>query len=164
MSLNKFRDGGAFCRSVYAGGGSATAGGAGDNTAANGPWVNRDQGVGGMFRSAKLVISYTAALGAAATLTFNAKMQDATSSGGAGAADIAADTIDNFAIPATIVGTGAGTVTGTIELDLNLAKAKQYLRTVITPDLSAANTDTCTWQATLIMFGFDRDPVTKTLA
>lgn len=163
MSLKNVRDGGAFVRSVYAGGGSATAGGGGDNAAVNGAWVDRNQGYG-MHQSAKLVITYTTTLTAAQTLSFTGKLQDATSSGGAGSGDVANDTIDNFAFPATVVATGAGTITGTVELDLNLAKARQFIRAVITPDLSNANTDTVTWQASLLFFGADRAPVTKTLA
>lgn len=163
MSLKNVRDGGAFVRTVYAGAGAATAGGGGDNTAVNGSWVDRNQGYG-MHQSAKLVISYTTALTAAQTLSFTAKLQDATSIGGAGAADLANDTIDNFAFPVTVVATGAGTVNGTVELDLNLAKAREFIRAVITPDLSNANTDTVSWQAVLLFFGADRAPITKTLA
>ena len=60
----------------------ATAGGSGDNTEVDGAWVDR-QG----FLSGKAIIAYTATLAQGATLSIAANLQDATSSGGAGAGD-----------------------------------------------------------------------------
>ncbi|HET7233254.1 MAG TPA: hypothetical protein VFJ16_24800 [Longimicrobium sp.] len=136
---------GAYITSRSCGGVAVTAGGAGDNTEVNGPWVDR-QG----YASAKLVITFKAVLAAAATLTIAANLQEATDSAGTGAADFGA------AHAAATAATGAGggsTEYGVVELDLNLTTAERYVRAQFTPNLSAANTDTAVVSAVLVLGG-----------
>lgn len=157
--INK-HNGGQFARSEYASGGAATAGGSGDATEVDGAWVDRKPADRGPYHSAKLVIAYTATLAEGKKLSFAANIQDATSSGGAGAADF------GEALAATNVatgGSGGSTEVGTIELDFDLSDAKEFVRSQITPDLDATGTDTCAWRATWIFFGSDRGPLSKSL-
>lgn len=152
--------GGKFCRSEYAGYGVATAGGSGDGTEVDGPYFDRKSADRGPYGSAKLVIAYRAALTQDATLTLAVKIQDATSAGGAGVADFGA------AYDAATVatgGAGGSTETGTVEFDFDLTNAREFIRARVTPNLSAANTDTLTWMATWMFFGSDRSPMTKSL-
>lgn len=147
-------------RSEYASNGAATAGGGGDNTEVNGIWVDRRPADRGAYHTAKLVISYTTTLAAAATLTFAANIQDATDGSGTGAADF------GLAVAATTAATGpggGGTVTGSVEMDFDISNAREFLRSQITPNLSAANTDTCSWQAIWVFGGSDRSGVSKSL-
>lgn len=147
-------------RSEYASNGTATAGGAGDATEVDGAWVDRKPATLGAYHTAKLVISYTTTLAAAATLTFAANIQDATDDSGTGAADFGS------ALTATTVATGpsgGGTVKGTIEMDFDISNAREFLRSQITPNLSAANTDTCSWQAAWVFGGSDRSGASKSL-
>lgn len=153
-------NGGQFARSEYASGGTATAGGTGDATEVDGAWVDRKPSTRGPYHSAKLVITYSAALGEGATLAIAANIQDATSSGGAGVADFG--TAYASATVAT-GGAGGSTEVGTVEFDFDLSNAREFVRSQITPDLSAANTDTLAWRATWIFFGSDRGPLSKSL-
>lgn len=156
-----FNNGGAFCRTKrIAGNKSATAGGAGDATEVTGAWIDRLPSDSGPAASAKLSIEYTATLAQGATLKFAANFQDATSNVGAGADDY------GDALPATTVatgGAGGSTETGTVEIDVDLEAARQFVTAQITPDLSAANTDTCNWSAQLITFHPSRQPCSKAL-
>jgi hypothetical protein len=162
MSISGKRNGGAYARSEYAANGSATAAGAGDNTVVNGAWVSR-KGASGVYKSAKLVITFDAAINAAESLSFAVKLRDATSSGGAGAADVAATHINpNVAYPATIVASGAATKSS-IEFDFNLETCREFIGCQITPDLSRSATDTVVWQASWVFFGPERQPVSKSL-
>jgi hypothetical protein len=156
-------NGGAFCRTEFVAiNKTATAGGSGDATEVDGAWIDRIPASGGVrVDSAKLVIAYTATLAQGATLKFGVQFQDATSSGGAGAADFS----DTVASTTVATGpTGGGTVTGTVEIDINLGAAREFFRAQITPDLSAANTDTCEWAAMAILFDRYRSPQTKAIA
>lgn len=158
--MNLIRDGGFRCRSArVTGNNTATAGGSGDNTAVNGAYIDRLSSLGPV-KSAKLVINYTTTLAATETLKFGAKIQDATDTGGTAVADF------GTAVAATVVATGpdgGGTVTGTAEIDINLEGARQAIRAVITPDLSASGTDTAAWSATLILFGANGQPFTQAI-
>ncbi|BCH33130.1 hypothetical protein MesoLjLc_50600 [Mesorhizobium sp. L-8-10] len=158
----RMHDGGAFSRSVFqAINKTATAGGSGDATEVNGDWVDRELASVGRALSAKLVIAFTAALGQDETLTFAMNFQDATSLAGAGAADF------SDAVTATTVATGdsgGSTETGTFEVDIDLSGAKQFIRTQVTPNLSASGTDTCEWSAILMFYGDHRQPSTQAVA
>lgn len=153
-----FLNGGAFARSARgSGNNAATAGGTGDATEVNGAWQSR-MSKGGIALSAKLVISYTATLAAGATLTFAGNFQDALDAAGVGAADFGA------AVPATVVATGASggsTETGTFEIDVDLSGAREFIRSQITPNLSASATDTAAWHMDYVLFGDHREPNTK---
>lgn len=155
---DKVYNGGAYCRSARGTGNNAvTAGGSGDATEVNGAWVSRkaSKGIAG---SMKVIVSYTATLAAGATLTFAGNMQDATAIDGTGAADYG-DAV--AAVTVATGGAGGSTETGTFELDVDLGAAREFVRAQITPNLSAANTDTAAWSIQYVFFGDQRQPSTK---
>lgn len=157
---DKIYNGGAYCRSARGTGSNAvTAGGTGDATEVNAAWIGRNAD-SGIANSMKVIVSYSASLAAGATLTFAGNMQDATAIGGTGAADYGA------AFAATVAATGAtggSTETGTFEIDVDLAGAREFVRAQITPNLSASGTDTASWNVTYVFFGDQRHPCTKSL-
>ena len=159
MNRASLLNGGAFAAAVLAlGYTAATAGGAGDATEANGVWLDRKVPNAGLAMSAKVIISYEAALGEGNTLKFGFNLQDATSNAGAGADDY------GDAYPSTVVatgGAGGSTEKGTVEFDIDLAGANEFIRTQTTPDLSAANTDTLKYMVTVVFFGADNQPMSK---
>lgn len=144
------KDIGAYITSRAGGAVSAVAGGAGDATELDGAWIDR-QG----FLSAKLVVAYDATLAEGETLSLAANAQDAADGSGTGAADFGTAVAD--AVVAT-GGTGGSTERGTVEIDLDLTTARQYIRAQFTPNLSAANTDTARVHAVVILGGADRIP------
>lgn len=134
---------------------TATAGGAGDNTAVNGGWIDRLE-----FHSLKVAIGYTAALGEGNTLRFAGQLQHNSSPEDTGAASFGA------AIPTTLAATGAAggsTETGTVEADYDLTMAKRYIRFVATPDLNRANTDTTEWAMVYLLMGGEGAPVSRSI-
>lgn len=133
-----FRDIGKWIAVAFAASGVATAGGTGDATEVDGAYVDRQD-----YLSAKLVITGQAVLGDADTLTIAANLQDDADGAGAGV-----DFGDAFtaAVVAT-GGTGGSTESFKVEIDVDLSAAKRYVRAQVTPNLSAANTDTCRWSA-----------------
>lgn len=145
-------------RSEFGGRATATAGGGGDNTAQALDWLDRLVAARGPYATAKLVLAFSAVLGAAATLTLSAQLRDATSGAGAGAANVGS------AVTFGVVATGAGTVRGTVEIDVDLTNLREFLSVTVTPDLSAANTDTCTVDAIWILGGADRSGASKATA
>ena len=160
MNRADIHNGGFRCRSAFGDSIAATAGGAGDATEANGNWVSRDDATSGMAVSAKLIIAYAATLAEDETLSIDVNIQDASNSGGTGAADYGA------AYEATDVatgGTGGTTEEGTIELDFDLSSANEFVRSQVTPDLSAAGTDTATLTATWVFFGAPQQPMSKSV-
>ncbi|TJW14453.1 MAG: hypothetical protein E5W82_10785 [Mesorhizobium sp.] len=152
-------DGGAFSRTVFqAINKTATAAGAGDATEVDCAWIDRELEGIGMAQSAKLVIAFTAALATGETLSFAGNFQDATALAGTGSADFAS------AFAAAVVATGdsgGSTETGTYEVDIDLAGAREFIRTQITPNLSASGTDTCEWSAVLVLYGDHNQPSTQ---
>lgn len=156
MSRDAMHNGGAYSRTaLVAINKDVTAGGAGDATEVDGAWIDRSLADVGMALSAKLVITFTATLETGETLTFAGNFQDATSSAGAGSADFS----DAFAAVTVATGdSGGSTETGTYEVDVDLAGAKQFVRAQITPNLSRGATDTANWTATLVLFGDHRQP------
>jgi hypothetical protein len=146
---------GRMLRSEHGGRLTATAGGAGDNTATALTWLDRVPAALGPYHGAKLILSGRAVLGAAATLTLTALVRDATSNVGAGAADV------GTAVAFGVVATGAGTVEFTQEIDVDLVSLREFVGVTVTGDLSAANTDTCTVDAIWCFYGSDRGPITK---
>lgn len=134
----------------------ATAGGGGDNAEVAGAII--DLNAYGNPRSGKLVISYITTLTADKTLTFAADVDHGDASNLSDAAVLDAG------FTATVVETGALTAhLGTVELDVNLAGAKRYLRANATPNLSHTDTDTVNWTMTWVFGGFLSDPQTATL-
>lgn len=161
MNRSDFYNGGAYSRTeLQAINKAATAGGAGDATAIDGDYIDR-KGNNGIALSAKLVVAFTAALAGGETLSIAAKFQDATDGAGSGVADI------GDALASTVVATGASggsTETGTVEMDIDLGSAREFIRSVVTPDLSAGGTDTCNITAVLVLYGDGRQPASKALA
>lgn len=145
-------------RSEHGGRVSATAGGAGDATAAALSWVDRKPSDRGSYHGAKLVLAYRAVLAQGATLSLTALIRDATSAAGANAADI--ETAVSFGVVAT-GGTGGSTELGTVEIDVDLSAMREFVGVTVTPDLSAGGTDTCTIDAIWLLMGTDRSVVSK---
>lgn len=155
-------NGGAYCRAAFAAiNKTATAGSTGDATEVDSAWIDRildANAEGGMAMSAKLVIAFTAALGQGNTLSFAAQFRDSANADGSSPEDYEA------AIPATVAATGnsgGSTETGTVEIDVDLSHAKRYVQAQVTPDLNRANTDTAEWSAVLILFGHNRQPISR---
>lgn len=129
---------------------SATAGGSGDATEVSGAWIDVTN-----YESLKVLVPYTTTLAADATLSFAANLQDATAIGGTNAADF------GTAVAATVVRTGAVTAgTGVVEMDFDVSQARGFVRVQLTPDLSAANTDTLAFSAVYVLGGAQRQPAT----
>lgn len=169
MNLSDKKNGGAVAVSKYcADSTSVTAGGAGDNTAINGAWIDRTLGGAiGLAGSAKVVVAWKTTLAANKTLSLAFKMQDADTSGGSGSADAGVDAYPNgaaYASTAVATDSGSGsTLTGTSEFDVNLTGLRQFVRAVITPDLNASGTDTATIMSAYLLFGSDRIPISASL-
>lgn len=140
----------AKAKSVYVGAGSATAAGTGDNTKVSGACIDI-QG----YNAAKLVIAYTTTLTAAKTLSFTVEYNQVET-------DATAFETAVELYPKTVVQTGAGTKTGTLEIDLKLADKKRYFGVNITPDLSHTSTDTALWAASLVLLDGDTANITGT--
>lgn len=151
---------GSFITSRYADEIDVTAAGAGDNTLSSGKWLDRTK-----YRSAKLVVSWTATLAAAATLTLTIGARDASDTSGTGAATYTgpkAGTGNSGAFAIAVVATGpggGGTLFGTTEVDFNLEGANVAIQSRITPDLSAGSTDTARISAVWIFGGGEVIPV-----
>lgn len=131
---------------------AATAGGSGDATAVTGVII--DRAALGWPSSAVVAIPFTATLAATATLSVAQVVQHGDASNLSDAASFAT-------VEATVVATGpsgGGTVTGTIELDVNFEGAKRYVRANFTPDLSAADTDTAALSEVIVFGGAIRLP------
>ena len=130
---------------------SIVAGGAGDNTAISGLSIDRLSL--GMPGSARLSVHFTATVANAATLSILAlKVQD--SADGATWTDYKI-----FTAPGVVAtGGGAGPITSGTHVALVLTSARRFIRVVLTPDLSAANTDTAIVCPVLVFGGFDRLP------
>lgn len=128
---------------------AATAGGGGDNTAVTGVIIDRAEI--GSPQSAVLAIPYTATLAAGETLSIGYSVQEGNAANLSDAAVLAA------ADP-VVVATGAGTITGTFEVNVPLAGAGRYVRANFTPDLSRGATDTAALSAVLVFGGSDRLP------
>lgn len=128
------RDIGSYVTSRFADQVDAVAAGTGDATESSGVYVDRAG-----KESVKVVIAWEAVLAEDATLTLAGNLQDATDSSGTGVADY------GTALASAVVatgGTGGSTERGVTEYSVNLEGANQYIRSQVTPDLSAANTDT----------------------
>lgn len=126
---------------------TATAAGTGDNTAVAGVII--DRAALGWPKSAVFAVPFTTTLAAAATLSLAMTVQDGDASNLADAATYASRA---NAVVATGPG-GGGTVTGTVEFDVNLQGAKRYVRLNFTPDLSAGGTDTADLGSAVAVFG-----------
>lgn len=114
---------------------SATAGGSGDATAVNGRSLDVTTLAAGKAESVAFLIAVKATLAATKTLTVAAKIQK--SSDGTNWTDVATATV------LTLTGaTGGSTEYGTGKIGVSLEYCAQYVRVVVTPDLSNTATDT----------------------
>ncbi len=128
---------------------AATAGGSGDNTAVTGAIIDRV--AEGWPQSMVAAIPFTATLGASATLAIAVTIET-------GDASNLSDARTLKTVDATVVATGAGTITGCYEVDALLTGADRYIRVNFTPNLSAANTDTAALSAVAVFGGAERLP------
>jgi hypothetical protein len=132
---------------------SATAGGSGDATAANGPAINllTINGNAGRAESILLGIVTTNTINTGETCTYVTKLQQSVD-GSSNWTDVGGS-----ALTTTVSGALTGGVV-LIERDFDLTKTSQlFVRLVVTPDLSRANTDTCSFHAVAFMAGLKRN-------
>lgn len=113
----------------------------GAGTEQTGLTIDREALTSHPYASAKVGILCTASLGAGETLTIAANAQDSTGST-AGWADLA--DIDGSTGISQVLGstgsTAAQTVTEVVELELDLSKAKQFVRVQVTPTFTSSST------------------------
>ena len=128
----------AKAKAIYVASGTATAGGSGDNVKVSGACIDIQP-----YNAGKLVLTYKTTLAASQTLSFAVEYNQVDT-------DNTPFETPVEIYPKTVVQTGAGTKTGTLEIDLNLASKKRFFGVNITPDLSATGTDTVIWAAALI--------------
>lgn len=131
---------------------AVTAGGGGDATAVTGVVI--DRAALGWPQSCVVAIPFTATLGQGETLSVAATLQSSEAS------DLSSPAT-NGTLADGVVATGpsgGGTVTGTVELDVNLSGAGRYVRASFTPNLSRANTDTAALSAVIAFGGAIRLP------
>lgn len=149
-------DVGACLKAAFGGAASATAGGSGDNTEVDGAWVDT-RGYG----SLKVVIGYTAALGATETLSIAANLQDASEDNQGDADDVTGTAY--AATEVAVGGAGGSTETGVVEMDFDVDSTKRWVRVQFTPDLSASGADTAIVSAVYVLGGSDENPITATV-
>lgn len=153
MSLALLRNIGAFI-TTRAGqaSSSATAGGSGDNTAVTGFEIDL-LSLGQKPESAVMVIRYKAVLAATQTISFAYKAQQSSIAGmGSGLSDL------GTAVASTVIdtgGSGGTTEHGTVEYKVDLTGAERYIRSNVTPNLSASGTDTCEFDVIWIFGGVE---------
>lgn len=134
---------------------NATAGGSGDNSVATGEEIDRYVAGKGLAMSAKLIAIYSTTLTSDKTLSLTAGLTScATSGGGYSSA--------TSLLAKTAIAT-ATTDVGIVEIDIDLAAYERYLKTALTPDLSADNTDVAEFYVALVLGGFSGNPVSATV-
>ena len=123
---------------------SVTAGGSGDATAINGVAIDRDS-----MYSGQVNVSYDATLSTDETLTLAMKLQH--SDDGTNFEDFV--TLDNEVVLAT--------AKGVVSRNFSLRAAKKYIRLVVTPDMSASDTDTASIGGTVVLTGSDKNALSE---
>ncbi len=124
---------------------SATAGGSGDGVEVSGDSNNK-----GQAKSAVILIPYTATLAEAKTLSLLTKIQESSD----GSTWDSAETLQAATVVAT-GGSGGTTETGCHKVNVNLSGRKEYIKMLITPDLSATGTDTAAIAGAWVFAGDD---------
>jgi hypothetical protein len=124
---------------------AVTAGGAGDATVATSTVIDLTA-LPDRFEAIAFPIVATTTLAATRSLAVVAKIE--TSADNATWTDLTAP-----ATALTLASTAGGTVNGGAVVDASLEYALRYVRLSITPDLSAANTDTASILRTAILSG-----------
>ena len=112
-----------------------------DGDEISGGWVNRLDAESGLAMSALVSISYISSLLATNTLTLVSNMQDATSSTGAGAADMTdrdgtAFGTTGSVVAGTTASTGTVAFTSTYDYEVDLSGADQFIQLQFTPSCS----------------------------
>lgn len=104
----------------------------------NSSWVDRSStgDLSNYYHSGQIVMPVTAELQAAEQLTFNAHLEDATSSTGAGTANFSS----TYSVTLGSTAATAGTYRGVIVGDLNLTEANQFIR--VAWDMTASTIST----------------------
>lgn len=154
MNVAHMRNIGAWLKSVFAFPlTTAVAAGAGDATEVDGSAIDRLT-LGALALSAKLVVVCQATLESGGTLSFIGNIQDSPTG---------TDQWSDFgtALASTVALTGGPGITeeeGTVELNINLSGAKQFVRSQVTPDLSATSTDTAEFSGVMVFGGADELP------
>lgn len=135
---------------------SMTAGGSGDDTAITGVIIDRDDT--NYAQELTILVKYSATLAQTATLKFKSvsvQHDDASNLGDAAAyATLESETGSTIATGPT----GGATLTGVKKYNVHLGGAKRYVRFDMTPDLSAANTDTAKISSVAIFAGENQLP------
>ena len=135
---------------------NATAGGAGDNTAVPGVWIDRfayaGASAGGSLPMSALVeIAYTTTLAAGKTLSFGLLVEDSVD----GSTPNAYQTVPLAQAAISVAG---GTVLGSFGWHVSLTSARRFIRFTWTPDLNATSVDTASIFPMCVFGGFDRLP------
>lgn len=157
MTWNHKNIGAALVSRISSAGIDAVAAGAGDDTEAVGAIIDLDSI--GNPQSAKAIIAYTTTLADTETLSIACDVDHGAASDLADAAQFLAGQASTVVETAS----GAQTLTGVVELDVNLSGAKRYIRLQFTPDLSASSTDTAELAAVWVFGGFRELPATDTI-
>ena len=131
----------------------ATAGGAGDATLVTGYTINRNSYSTPL--SAVLAIPYNATLAASKTLSLSYTIEGSDNSNMSSPTTLAS--ASSYVLVASA--TASQTVSGVVEINLNLRTAGQYLRAKFTPTHSATGTDTSGFTAVWVLGGTDSLPV-----
>jgi hypothetical protein len=133
-----------------------TAGAGNDGVQVAGPAVDLWQWGNSRPRSAVLLLNWSAVLAQAKTLSLAADIQDDTVSAFNGTPALYGPALTNGVVATGP--TGGGTMQGVTAVKLPLIGARRYLRTRVTADLNAANTDTVALSGILVVGGFDQLP------
>ncbi len=153
MSNALRKDIGALIKSVHAVDYTAlTAGAGGDGAEVTGTEIDRDAQK--LPQSCVLAIHFEAVLAQDATLSLTVDFEHDTVSGFGSTADF-----KNVAAAVVATGgPGGSTEKGVYEVDVPLDLAKQFIRAMVTPDLSAASIDTATITGIFVLDGFAELP------
>ncbi|MCP3163330.1 hypothetical protein [Myxococcus qinghaiensis] len=136
-----------FYKAVGVAGGALTAGGTGDAAEVTSGAVDRNG-----FDSAQLLLTGSTNCAAGQTLKATVKLAESEDGTAFGADETLANAV-------TVVAGGAAPQAFCLRVDLRVANRKRFLRMKVTPDLSAASTDTAQWGAALVLGGADEFPV-----
>lgn len=130
---------------------AATAGGTGDATAANGQTIQKST-LAHRYECISFAIAAKGVLADTKTLEVSAKLQD--SPNGSSWADV-----KDWGVVITLTGeTGGTTERGEAIRSYELNRCRDYVRLVLTPNLSATGTDTASVQAVGLLSGADQRP------
>jgi hypothetical protein len=157
MNIVVNKDIGAVVDLVRIGAGSTlTAGGAGDNTAVVGTWLDREAlgfgyAGGSLPMTALVSIAFSAVLAAGKGLNMGLLVEDS-------ADGVTPATYQTIPATSGALSAAGGTVNGQIGFHVFLGSARRYVRFTWTPDLTNTATDTAIIFPMCALGGFDRLP------